>query len=159
MSCVKNLKEHAKELHFSVQKMPQIYFYDVGEELQFPQGFFDVIISQVAIHYVGDKAKLYEEVWRVLKKDGQAFLHVDKDREGTQEPEFIRHKADTPLMIILEGQKIISTKNYLKIFRDKGFAIDLRKSCGKEGKKDQFILLMRKNTKKSLNLGLIYDDN
>jgi SAM-dependent methyltransferase len=159
MASGKDLARNAKDLDIAVKRSPRVAFYDVNEGLRFPDGYFDVIMSQVAIHYVGDKARLYEEAWRVLKADGRAFLHVDRDREGKEQPEFVSHKADTPLMVILDGKSMISTKKHLEGLRKKGFDLAMRKSQGKERKNDQFILLMRKSVKKPLRLGLVYDDN
>jgi ubiquinone/menaquinone biosynthesis C-methylase UbiE len=133
--------------------LPKPFFYDAGNGLKFKSNFFDVIISQVAFHYVGDKAKLIEEFWRVLKPKGKAFLEIDSYK--THYPDFLQINKETPRFIIYEGRKLVKLSSHINKFGDKGYDIKLkRKSSGAAG-----FLLMEKNTTKPLNLNLRYDDD
>ncbi|MEK6847410.1 MAG: class I SAM-dependent methyltransferase, partial [Nanoarchaeota archaeon] len=53
---IKNAKSFG--LKIVRDNLPKPYFYDAGDELKFKDNFFDLVISQVSFHYVGDKAKL-----------------------------------------------------------------------------------------------------
>lgn len=146
---LKNAKKFG--IKISNKNLPTPYFYDAGEGLKFEDNYFDAIVSQVAIPYVGNKAKLYEEFWRVLKPNGEAFLNVDSDvKDGM--PDFMFVKNDTPRMVVYKGNKIVKTSNIFP----KGYDISL--STQKNSKR-AFILRMTKNTKKKLKLNLVYDGN
>ena len=85
--------------------LPVPYFYDAGERLKFKDNYFDLVISQVSFHYFGNKAKLLEEIWRVLKIDGRAFLHIDEDvRKGS--PDWMYLNADTPRFVIYQKNNV-----------------------------------------------------
>jgi SAM-dependent methyltransferase len=133
--------------------LPKPFFYDAGNGLKFKSNYFDVIFSQVAFHYVGDKAKLLEEFWRVLKPEGKAFLEIDSYK--TDYPDFMQINKETPRFVIYHGDKMIKLSTYLNKFQDKGFNIKLkRKTSGAAG-----FILMKKNLTKPLNLGLKYQDD
>jgi ubiquinone/menaquinone biosynthesis C-methylase UbiE len=159
MSSSKDIIKHSKEIKVNLKKAPRVQFYDAGKGLKFPEKYFDLVISQVSIHYVGNKSKLYEDVWRVLKKNGTALLHVDSELNKNY-PDFMFNYKDTPRMVIYDHDAQISTQKYLKKFKFKGFDIVLKKSHNKTyKKKNQKIIIMKKNTSKRLNLGLNYDGN
>lgn len=151
----KNFLKNAKEFEVkvSLDNLPRPFFYDVEKGLKFKDNFFDLVISQVSIPYVGNKAKLYEEVWRVLKPEGSAFLHIDRTRIPAL-PEFLKVKTETPLCIIYENNKIIEFKKVINRIRKKGFDVRLTWSLPK---KKQRNLLMTKNNSQALKLGLVYD--
>tara|TARA_Y100000034_G_C6820967_1_gene369725 strand:- start:18 stop:809 length:792 start_codon:yes stop_codon:yes gene_type:complete len=133
--------------------LPKPYFYDAGNGLKFGSNYFDVIISQVAFHYVGDKAKLLEEFWRVLKPQGKTFVEIDSYKPYY--PDFMQINKETPRFVIYDGKKLVKLNNHLNKFRKRGFNIRLkRKSNGASG-----FIFMEKNTKKSLNLGLKYEND
>jgi len=134
--------------------LPKPFFYDAGNGLKFNSNYFDVIISQVAFHYVGDKAKLLEEFWRVLKPEGKAFIEIDSYREIY--PDFMQINKETPRFVIYDKSgKLVKLSTHLNKVRGKGFGIRLRrKNSGTAG-----YILMEKNTKKPLNLGLKYVDD
>jgi len=133
--------------------LPKPSFYDAGNGLKFESNYFDMIISQVAFHYVGDKAKLLEEFWRVLKPKGKAYLEIDSYREDY--PDFMQINKETPRFVIYGNNKLIRLSAHLGKFRGKGFDIRLkRKNRGTAG-----YVLMEKNTTKPLNLGLEYIDD
>jgi ubiquinone/menaquinone biosynthesis C-methylase UbiE len=133
--------------------LPKPYFYDAGNGLKFESNYFDVIISQVAFHYVGDKAKLIEEFWRVLKPKGKAFVEIDSFQKNY--PDFLQINKETPRFVIYRNDKLVKLSSYLKKFRDKGYNIKLKqKSSGAAG-----YLMIEKNTSKNLKLNLEYDND
>jgi SAM-dependent methyltransferase len=155
LSNIKDLQRNSQNFGVKPYNTPKIYFYDAGNGLNFKDNYFDIIYSQVAIHYVDDKAKLLEEIWRVLKKGGHAFLHIDNKLQGRQ-PDFMYQYKDTPRFIIYDKKKIISTSSYFKKIEKKGF--DIRLNI-RNDKKDNINIIIHKNTEKMFNLGLGYDGN
>ena len=135
--------------------LPKPFFYDVGKGLKFEHNYFDLVISQVCIPYVDNKAFLFEEIWRVLKKGGKAFLHIDSEiNEGY--PDFMKLCKDTPRMVVYQNDVIISTKKLFDKLKNKGYNIDFGRQ---KNKKESFILKMEKNLNKKLNFNLIFDGN
>ena len=156
LSGMKDLLNNARQFNIKILNKPKIFFYDAGLGLKFKDNYFDVIFSQVAIHYVGDKAKLFEEIWCVLKKGGKAFLHFDSELSGIN-PDFMYLCKDTARFVIYDkNNKIIPTKNIFDKLRSKGF--DIRCQIG-TGIRRSTTIVMTKNTLKPLNLGLEYDGN
>jgi SAM-dependent methyltransferase len=132
--------------------LPKPSFYDAGEGLRYPGRFFDVIVSQVAFPYVGDKAKLLEEMWRVLKPAGKAFLHVDSFEDNY--PDFMRLNPETPRFVIYRHGKLVKLGRHLRMLRKKGHDIRLQVPKGRPGR----FVLMTKSAPKPLKLGLRFDD-
>ena len=154
MYCKSDFLKNAKRFGLNIPKsalLPKPFFYDAGEGLRFKSNYFDVIISQIAFPYVGDKSKLLEEFWRVLKPQGKAFLHIDTYE--TYYPDFLQINKETPRLVIYKNNKLIKLSRYLNKFRKKGFDICFKK---KKGGALRFIL-MRKTRTKQLKLGLKYD--
>lgn len=149
--------ENAKKFGIDIPKkvLPEPSFYDAGEGLHFDDDQFDVIISQVAFHYVGNKARLLEEIWRVLKPEGKAFLHVDAS-PNEEYPDFMKWNTQTPRFIIYEGGRMVKLGTYLRRIKESGHDITFRKA---HNNPEQGIILMTKNTSKKLDLGLEYDGN
>lgn len=134
-------------------QMPYPYFYDAGTGLKFKSDYFDAIISQTSFHYVGDKSKLLEEFWRVLKLGGKAFIHID-NRTYEYDPDFMRINMETPRWIIYSRKKLIKLGTVIDRIRKKGFDIRLISSKNYVGGK---VILINKNITKPLKLGLKYD--
>ena len=152
----KDILNNSKKFNIPVFHTPKIYFYDAGLGLKFPDNYFDIVFSQVAIHYVGDKAKLIEEVWRVLKIRGLAFLNIDGGLRGSQ-PDFMYLNKDTPRFIVYDKKgRIVSTKGIFDKLRKKGY--DIKFNVRKDEKLN-ITLVMRKNNDKKLDLDLVYDGN
>jgi ubiquinone/menaquinone biosynthesis C-methylase UbiE len=135
--------------------LPKPYFYDAGRGLRFSSAYFDAIVSQVSFHYVGNKAKLIEDVWRVLKPGGRAFIHADTS-DNEKYPDFMKLNLETPRFIIYQGKKMIRLSAYLRQLRKKGFDILLKNAVNKSSRR---ILLITKNKAEKLNLRLKYDEN
>ncbi|MBW3013433.1 class I SAM-dependent methyltransferase [Candidatus Woesearchaeota archaeon] len=148
----KDFAANAGKFGLSVPKptlLPKPFFYDAGNGLKFKSNYFDVIISQVAFPYVGDKAKLIEEFWRVLKPQGRTFVHIDDYKKDY--PDFLQINKETPRFVIYDSNKLIKLSSILNKFRKKQYDIRLKKN-----KHGQTLLLIKKNKTKSINLGLIY---
>jgi len=60
--------------------MPTIAYVDVAEGLPYPDGTFDVVFSQVAWRYFGNKIGVLREVSRVLRDDGIAKIDAEELR-------------------------------------------------------------------------------
>jgi SAM-dependent methyltransferase len=156
LSSPKDIITNSKKFNIEIYHTPKIYFYDAGSGLKFKDNYFDVIFSQVAIHYIGDKARLIEDVWRVLKKDGRAFLNIDGGLRGAQ-PDFMYLHKDSPRFVVYSrNKKIISTKRLFDKYRKKGY--DMKFNVRKDEKLN-ITLVMHKNNYKKLDLGLDYDGN
>jgi len=137
------------------KNLPKPYFYDAGNGLKFKSNFFNLVISQVSFHYVGNKARLIEEIWRVLKPEGKAFLHIDRSYKR-ELPDFMKTNPETPLFIIYKNSKLVKLSEYLRKFKKRWFNLTLQKSKHNSSQRN---LLITKNISKNLNLGLKYDGN
>jgi ubiquinone/menaquinone biosynthesis C-methylase UbiE len=152
----KDFAINAKKFGLTIPKptlLPKPFFYDAGKGLKFKSNYFDIIISQVAFPYVGDKAKLLEEFWRVLKPEGKAFLNIDSYE--SYYPDFLQINKESPRFVIYKKGKLIKLSSYLTTFRKKGFDIAFKRKM----KRALRFVLMTKNTKKQLNLRLKYDND
>jgi len=144
--------KNARKFGLKVDKnnLPKCYFYNAGDGLKFKDNYFDLIISQVSFHYVGDKSKLLEEIWRVLKLNGMAFLHIDENvRERS--PDWMHLNAGTPRFVIYENGGLIKIGDYLNKFNRKGFEIELKKN------KNRFLIFIKKTLNEKLDLKLNFD--
>lgn len=70
------------------------YEFIVGDmhELPFDDNSFDFIYSSLSIHYSSDPEKVYKEVYRVLKKDGNFLFSVGHPMRWTSEKIMIDNK-------------------------------------------------------------------
>lgn len=69
--------------------MPVVAYADVAQGLPYPADYFDVVYSQVAWRYFGNKVGVLREVSRVLCDDGIAKLDAEELRPGLP-PEYQR---------------------------------------------------------------------
>ena len=69
--------------------LPAIAYVDVAEGLPYPDSTFDVVYSQVAWRYFGNKVHVLREVSRVLRDDGIAKIDADELRPDLP-PEYQR---------------------------------------------------------------------
>jgi len=144
-------KEEARQV-----LLPELHFSD-ATELRFPDGYFDVVISQVSIYQIKRKDLLLEEIWRVLKKGGKAFLHVDSMYEDY--PDFI--SQETPRFNIYKNKRLHPLRRFIKELRDKGYDITCRiTSSNQAGDADlkRTHIVMHKNTEACLELNLSFDE-
>lgn len=82
---------------------------DAGKRLPYPDGFFHLIVSQMTVVFVPEKARLIEEVARILDPDGIALLHCEFVRKKL--PGEFRSSFD-----IQQGDKHIAVEDYLGKF-------------------------------------------
>ena len=148
---------NAKRFGITIKKsrLPTPFFYDAGYKLHFSSNFFDVIISQCAFHYIPNKAKLIEEIWRVLKLDGKAFLHIDSINNFESYPDFLRLNNETPHFLIYSKNRIVKLDRHLQTFRRKGYNIKV--SSNPKHKPLQKNLLINKKMTTDLKLNLEMD--
>lgn len=152
---LKNAKKFG--LKISSNLLPEIYFYDAGEGLKFKSNFFDLIISQTTFLYIGDKAKLLEEIWRTLKFGGKALIQADGTLSSYDNyknyPNFLKENLETPRFLIYKKNKLIRLSKYLeKICPDYDIKITKNKFTDRA-------FVIRKNRKGNLKLNLKYDKN
>lgn len=134
--------------------LPEIHFYN-AKKLHFKENYFDLVISQVSIQYVDRKDLLIEEVWRVLKKDGIAFLNVDVHQNNL--PDFLNYK--TPRFIIYKNKKIYPLKELINSLRRKGYNIRYKECIDKkENAIKRINLILKKNKTLKLKLDLKFDE-
>lgn len=126
--------------------LPKIEFYD-AKELSFEDNYFDIIISQYAIPYIDRKDRFLEEAWRILKKGGSAFLHMDT-YDGMY-PDFIQDV--TPRFIIYKNRKKYPFKRFIRNIAKKGFDIRCRIA------NSETTITMTKNAE-NLELSLEFDE-
>ena len=62
--------------------LPSIAYGDASAGLPFREDYFDLVYSQVAWLYFGNKAAVLREVSRVLRADGIAKIDADQRRPG-----------------------------------------------------------------------------
>ncbi|HVE49298.1 MAG TPA: class I SAM-dependent methyltransferase [Casimicrobiaceae bacterium] len=66
----------------TARKLPSLHYADVARGLPFADAAFDLVYSQVAWMYFGDKLAVLRHVMRVLAPDGIAKIDVDELRPG-----------------------------------------------------------------------------
>ena len=89
--------------------MRPMAYGDVADGLPFDADYCDLVCSQVAWLYFGNKVGVLQEVIRVLKPDGIAKIDADEVRPGLP-PEYGR------LVEIWEDGKLVPFGDYLRRF-------------------------------------------
>lgn len=137
-------------------RLPKIQFYD-AKKLKSKSNYFDLVISQVAIQYVDRKDTLLEEVWRVLKPGGKAFLNIDSRHKKV--PDILN--LETPRFIVYRKGKIVPVKILVSEMRKKGFGIEYHNYDMIERRipKVRANIMMHKNTVKPLKFNLKFDSD
>ena len=87
--------------------LPAIAYADVADGLPFADDSFDIVYSQVAWLYFGNKAAVLREVSRVLRDDGLAKIDADELHPGLP-PEYQR------LVEIWEDGKLVPFRDYVR---------------------------------------------
>lgn len=112
-------------------RLPKITFCD-AEELPFENNFFDLIISQVTLQYVIRKDKALEEIWRVSKLGGRAFLEIDYTPVSDY-PDFMNN--DTPRFVIYKNGKLHSLKKHIGEIQKLGYKIKYQSTSNRPNEK------------------------
>jgi SAM-dependent methyltransferase len=89
--------------------LPTLHYADVADGLPFPTGTFDLVFSQVAWMYFGNKIAVLREILRVLDEGGVAKIDVDEMRPGLP-PEYAR------LTEIWEAGRLVPLREYASRF-------------------------------------------
>ena len=129
----------------------KLFEYDAGEYIRFGDESLDFVVSQYAFHYIKDKKRTVEEVWRVLKVGGEAYIHFDSSRDFYAD--FLR--LPTPRFVIYDKENLVSTKVFFDKLSKAGYGLHLRESF--KNKKDT-ILLIQKTNRDPLNINLELDE-
>jgi SAM-dependent methyltransferase len=87
--------------------LPALAYGDVADGLPFPDESFDLVYSQVAWLYFGNKIGVLRDVMRVLRADGLAKIDADEMR-GMLPPEYGR------LVEIWQDGKLVPFRDYLR---------------------------------------------
>lgn len=87
--------------------LPAIAYADAAAGLPFADDTFDLVVSQVAWLYFGNKVAVLREVSRVLREDGLAKIDADERRPGLP-PEYQR------LVEIWQAGRLVPFGDYLR---------------------------------------------
>ena len=66
--------------------LPHIHYLNVDDGIPFPNGYFDLVYSQVAFDHVRRKAALLQEIARVLSAGGVGLIDASIERPELPEP-------------------------------------------------------------------------
>ncbi len=89
--------------------LPTIAYVDVAEGLPYAENTFDIVFSQVAWRYFGDKVRVLREVSRVLRDGGIAKIDAEELRPDLP-PEYQR------LVEIWDGDRLVTFHEYAARF-------------------------------------------
>ena len=89
--------------------LPRLHYADVADGLPFPTAMFDLVFSQVAWLYFGNKIAVLREILRVLDDAGIAKIDVDEVRPGLP-TEYAR------LTEIWEAGQLVPLRDYANRF-------------------------------------------
>ena len=104
-------------------RLPDIDFYD-ATELRFPDEHFDLIYSAVTVRFIPDKARFLEEVCRVLRPGGVAYLHIGQKNWDYPYSQALPEIHLTPYnsrFVLKYGDELIPLPDYLQLFEGEVF--------------------------------------
>lgn len=133
--------------------LPRAWFLDADREpLPFQDASIDLIVSQRAIHYVADKARLLEEFWRILSPGGLALLHVDS--RHPEAPDFLQ--TETPRFVVRDGDGPgrLGLGDVVRGLDPEGKTLSLRTTAPDAKGRRHVLLTMRKSARPLLALPL-----
>lgn len=138
---------------------PTIHFTDASE-LPLADESVDLIVSQVALHYVKRKDKVLAEAWRVLRPGARAFLHVDTTIANP--PDYLQHPS--PRFLIYEagddrGRAVPgSIEDVLQPLEARGFAVRIARVPSKKDDRERVHVEIEKTRPDPLPLDLEFDE-
>jgi len=136
--------------------LPTVHFCS-AESLPFEDNQFNLVYSQVSIYQIPKKDRVIEEVWRVLKPLGSAYIEIDSSRPS--DPDFMHVK--TPRFVIYSGGKAYPFRRFISdVSRRTGYHISAYEvSEERDGETiTRTMLAMHKEKEGSLDLGLSFDE-
>ncbi|MDD5700395.1 MAG: class I SAM-dependent methyltransferase [Candidatus Nanoarchaeia archaeon] len=151
----------------SKSNLPYIHFGD-ATNLNFKNGNFDIIISQVTFIHIKNKAQALTEVYRTLKTGGLAIISLGSysisRKIGHAMPAFYKNLNKklkdeyNPRFLIKSGGKYISFNNFL-LRLNKKYSINLwrKKFVSKSQRGNVFYIIIRKEKNGLLDINLKYN--
>ncbi|MDQ7051669.1 MAG: class I SAM-dependent methyltransferase [candidate division KSB1 bacterium] len=134
-------------------RLPDIDFYD-ATELRFPDEHFDLIYSAVTVRFIPDKARFLEEVCRVLRLGGVAYLHIGQKNWDYPYSRALPQKHLTPYnsrFVLKYGDELIPLPAYLQLFEEDRFRFEFVN-------RPRFVLKVEKHRPGRLDLQLQWND-
>jgi len=129
----------------------KLFEYDAGECIRFGDESMDFVVSQYSFHYIKNKKRAIEEIWRVLRVGGEAYIHFDSSRDFYAD--FLR--LPTPRFVIYNKGHLFSTKTFFDKLNGAGYGLHLEKSFKN---KEDTVLLIQKTGRAALNINLELDE-
>ena len=130
--------------------LPTVHFLD-AQRLPFPDGSFDVVISQGAIHYIERKDAVLEEAWRVLSPGGEALLHIDSRLAPM--PDFL--DCPTPRFVVYRDGQPVPVRDIVSSAAGRGFDVTYAEATTVS---TSILVRMRRNLDAPLRLDLAFDE-
>jgi SAM-dependent methyltransferase len=122
--------------------LPKIVFADAAE-LPYPDGSFDLVVSQVALFHVERRVEAIAEIYRVLRPGGMALLQLDSNEDDM--PTILAREV--PRILVLDGEREVPFRAVCEHWRSLGHKIELLLGKKKRRRGTQHVLLKIKKTK------------
>lgn len=129
---------------------PEIHFTDASA-LPLPDRAVDLVVSQVALHYVKRKDRVLTEVWRVLRPGGLALLHLDTTVDDP--PDFLDHPTPR-FQVRLGGGRQGALEDVLAPIAADGFDLRVERVASQKAGRERVHVVMRRNRDAPLPLAL-----
>jgi len=158
---LKNAKENKIELNKQRKNLPFIKFGN-ATKLSFKDNTFDIIVSNVSFVHIKNKAKVLEEINRVLKLNGIAIIEFDAyqiDPKIKEENIFYNNLSSKEYMprFLIKKDNFLNIKEFLKHAKDRGFNISIKSRQHKPSNTlAGYTLILKKENTRKLNLNLKY---
>lgn len=132
----KNIHTHIKNQTnpVTVDPFPAFYkpidenvIYADATDLSFKDESFDLVIGNHIMEHIPDDRKAMKEIWRVLKKGGQAILQVPFSitiPATIEDPSINDPKKQAALFGQRDHVRIYQLEDYLKRLREVGFTVE-----------------------------------
>lgn len=109
--CIEPLLSRYMDAGFPIHCYGDVKFVNSGaENMPFPSGYFDAIISTNAIDHVNNIDLVAKEVKRVLKRDGMLRMSINYHKPTKAEPVEFTDKKVIDLFGWVKGFKLIQTR-------------------------------------------------
>jgi SAM-dependent methyltransferase len=132
-------------------QLPDMHFCE-ATALPLESESLDLVVSQVAFHYIRRKDRALEEIGRVLRVGGIALLHIDS--LPVMKPDFFLGK--TPRFVIYRGRRIMELEDRLRERTGERWGIELNVERD-QGNGRIVTLRLDRRLPGEMNLGLSLD--